>query len=73
MTMHREDIIDVKADHDNPMVEREFRTGGPGSTDELSPDRKVVIKVLKRENSSGHESVKIQLRTVPFRSDNDSR
>ena len=71
--MHSEEITDVSKDHDSPMVEREFRTGGLGSADELSPDRKVLIKVLKREKSSRQESVTIQLRTVPFRPDHDSR
>ncbi len=71
--MHSEEMTDVRKDHDNPMVERDFRTGGLGSADELSPDRKVLIKVLKREKSSRQESVTIQLRTVPFRPDHDSR
>ncbi len=73
MTMHSEETIDVRTDHDNPLVEREFRTGVLGSADELSPDRKVLIRVLKREKSSRQETVTIQLRTVPFRPDNDSR
>ncbi|MDJ0819200.1 MAG: hypothetical protein QNJ58_23525 [Desulfobacterales bacterium] len=71
--MQNEEITDVKADPGNPLVLREFEMDGLCSADDLTPDRKAVIKVLKREVSSGQESVTIQLRTVPFRPDKSSQ
>ena len=70
--MHSEKIIDVKADPGNPVFEKEFGMDDVISANKSPLDRKVVIKVLKRETSSGQESVTIQLRTAPARPDRSS-
>ena len=67
MTMHHGEIMDVRPGSGDPLVEREFGVEGCCSVDELSRDRKVLIKVLRREISSGLETVTIQLQTVPSR------
>ena len=65
--MHSEEIIDVKADPGNPVSEKEFGMDGVFCANKSPLDRKVVIKVLKREISAGLESVTIQLINPPNR------
>ena len=62
---HNKKTLNVKTDPGNSMVVREIWVDDVYNNDEPPLDRKVVIKVLKRQISSGLEAVTIQLGYEP--------
>jgi hypothetical protein len=63
--MHNKKTINVRTDPANSMVVREIWVDDFYNNDKARLDRKVVIKVLKKQISSGLEAVTIQLGYEP--------
>jgi 7,8-dihydro-6-hydroxymethylpterin-pyrophosphokinase len=76
ITMHNEETLNVRPDPGVSMIERESGMGCVGVVcipHERLPNRKFVLKVLKRQLSSDLEYLTIQMRSTQRRSDEPSQ